>query len=282
MRKNVEKKSKQAEELSSQIKKYKTVILINLRKTSTRLLQRIRKLLKEKYNAYVKIHRKAVLQHAFKQAGLPEEVWKNIDFPGGVVLINESPYKVALLFMKNKMDTAAKPGDVAPFDIIVPAGETDLPPGPTLSQLKAAGINVKIDKGKIVVAKDSVVAKAGDVITDEKASALQTLGVKPFKVGMNVSYAYDGETVFTQEVLSLPPEDVEEGLRLAIGQALNASINAAYPTRKNIEFLLKKALKQGLNAGLNASFYSESTIKYLLQKALAQGNALKHLEGGSQ
>ncbi len=280
-RKAISEKKKAAKELAEKIKKYPNIILVNLKHTPTKLVQKLRKKLKDDKNAYVSAHRKAVLQHSFEEAGLPKEMVNAVDFPAMVILVDENPYRVNLLFMGNKLDVAAKAGDVAPFDIVVPAGETDLTPGPTLSQLKMAGIHVKIDKGKIVVDKDSVVAKAGDVITPEKAQALQVLGIKPFKVGMTVSYAYDGKTLFTQDVLNLSLEDLKAGLEEALQQSLNASINVNYPTSQNVKVLLTQAIRQGLNAGLNASYYSEATIDQLLTSAIRQANALpKGEEGG--
>ena len=41
-----------------------------------------------------------------------------------------------------------------------------MPAGPALSELKAAGLNVRIQAGKIAIAKDQVVVKKGEVIKD--------------------------------------------------------------------------------------------------------------------
>jgi large subunit ribosomal protein L10 len=62
-------------------------------------------------------------------------------------------------FEKNKTKMTAKAGDVAPNDIIVPAGNTGLPPGPAISELHDVGIRTKIDVGSVWIVNDATVVK---------------------------------------------------------------------------------------------------------------------------
>ncbi len=279
-RKAIIEKKKQVDEISNKMKAYPAIILIDLRNTPDKLLQSTRKKLKEKYKAFVKVAKLAVIKRALEKLKVPKEVYEAIDFPTAVIGIDEEPYRINQFFMQNMLDVPAKPGQVAPYDIVVPKGETDLPPGPALSQLKQAGLKVKIEKGKIVISEDSVVAKAGEIITAEKAQALQMLGIKPFKVGIRIYRAYDGKLIYSKDVLDITPEDVKEGLSIALTDALNFSINVRYPTPQNIEILLTKALMNAMNLAINGNIYSPQYIKELLLKALREANAIKSLEGG--
>ena len=76
---------------------------------------------------------------------------------------------------------AAKPGQVSPEDVSVTAGETGIQPGQTVTDLKSAGIDVQIQKGKVVIAKDKVLVKKGEVISAKIAKALHILDILPFK-----------------------------------------------------------------------------------------------------
>ena len=278
MRKAIEEKKRQVEDLLKRMEGFASVVVLNLRKTPNKLQQITKKAVKDK-GGFAKAYRKAVITRALREKGIISKE-EEVDYPAAVLLVNEHPYAINRFFMENQLEVAAKPGDVAPFDIVVPAGETDLQPGPALSQLKMAGLNVKIDKGKIVVAKDSVVAKEGETITAEKAQALQMLGIKPFKVGVNVALAYDGETRYYQEVLSITPEDVASDIEGALKDSLNASININYPTPQNIKVLITKAIREAKNAGINASYYSDYSVKDLLILAVRQANSLPKNEGG--
>jgi large subunit ribosomal protein L10 len=269
VRKNIEQKMREAEALLKEVKNYKAFMILNLRKTPALLQQRLRKALKQN-NGNMKAVRKPIITRVLKE----QNINKEIDFPAAIVLSNEHPYNIYKIIKSNQLEVAAKPNDIAPFDIVIPAGETDLQPGPALSQLKAAGLNVKIEKGKIVIAKDSVIAKKGEVITPEKAQALQMLGIKPFKVGLNVVFGYDGKSFYETEILNIDKETIKDQLLQGLKDVINASININVPTPLSVKFIFIKAIKQARNATINASIYNDTFIKDLLINAINQGNAI--------
>ena len=69
--------------------------------------------------------------------------------------MNKSPFKLNVLLAKNKIMMIARGGDIASIDIVVPAKNTGIAPGPMLTEFKEAGIPTKIDQGTIWIAKDS-------------------------------------------------------------------------------------------------------------------------------
>jgi large subunit ribosomal protein L10 len=280
-RKAITEKKEAAQKMAAEVKKREVIVLLNLSKTPDKLIQQIRKKLKDKHGAYFKIERLAVVKRALEQAGAPKPLFEDVNFPVAVIAATGiSPYEISSMFMENMLSVAAKPGDKAPFEIVVPAGETDMPPGPALTQLKQAGLSVKVEKGKIAISSDSVLAKEGAVLTQEKVQALQMLGIRPFKVGLTIWKAFDGKLLFNADVLGLRADELAEGIRTALSQGFNLSINASYPTESNIAVLLTGAIRQGKDFGTNSGAYSDGSIMAVLAKAISQGNALKSLESG--
>lgn len=271
-RKTIQEKIKEVEGTIEEMKNYKTVALLDLKKLPDALLQTLRKRIKEK-GGKVKILRKPVIKRVLESNKKLSEHTEECTRPVALILTNDSPYQLNKFFKENKKKRAAKVGDVAQSDIVVPAGDTDLPPGPALSELKAGGVNVAIKGGKIVVNKDSTIAKAGEAITGPKAKALTTLGVMPFDVMANMIFGFDGTYVYATEVLSLG-DTVNEDLATCLSQALNFSMNAGYPTGQNAELLIGDAIRQSVNVALNAGIYSSSSIEQLLTSAMRQGAAL--------
>ena len=49
---------------------------------------------------------------------------------------NLNPFKLNLTFDKNKIFLPAKGGDIAPNELVIPAGNTGINPGPVLSEFK--------------------------------------------------------------------------------------------------------------------------------------------------
>lgn len=274
-RPNVKKKAKEVEEVLAEMKKYKTAALLLLEKLPDSLFQMLRKKITSE-GGKVKMLRKAVVTRVLQANPKLAAKVEYANKPTAIILTNKSPYELNKIFKQNVKKRAAKIDEIAPFEIVVPEGETDLPPGPALSELKSAGINAQIKAGKIVVAKDSVIAKAGEKITAQKAKALQTLGIKPFTITATLLFAYDGEYVYDKTLLDID-DTLQMDLINAEQNAFNLSVNAGYPTERNINLILDEAYRQGINFAVNSKTYNSVTIEMEILNALRQSGAIEKL-----
>ena len=184
---------------------------------------------------------------------------------------------MALALERFKVKVVPGPGDVATNDIVVPAGNTGLPPGPIISMLNAVGIPTRIESGSVWVARDTLVARKGDVISPELAYVLSRLELKVLELGITLKAAYMDGTVVPGEELKLDVEGIREAISEAYQAAFNLSLNASYPTRENIGLLVQIAHMRALSLALEAGVPSKDTIGLLLAKAEAQAAALARL-----
>ena len=99
---------------------------------------------------------------ALKRAGLQnaDEFVSKLTGQNALIFTNMSPFKLYLVLEKSKVNLPARAGDVASDDIVVPAGNTGIPPGPVLSEFKEANVQTRIESGSIYVSRDSVVASS--------------------------------------------------------------------------------------------------------------------------
>jgi len=264
-------KKQKVEEVSKAAGKYPVVALLNIRNLPDRILQSSKKKLRG--SAEFAVAKNSVIIRALDKSG-KGSLSQHIDFPTSLVFTSLTPYSLFKFFKDNKAKVAAKPGMIAPFDIIVPEGETDLMPGPALSELKGAGINAQIKAGKIVIAKDSVVAKKGAKISDNVCKALQKLSILPFEAKVNMVAAYDGKFTFTASLLDIDEEQLHADVLQALSQSFNVSFNASFPTSQNIDALLQNAFSQGRNMAINGGVYSVSSTELLLTRAVMLGSTL--------
>ena len=267
----IELKKQKVTELTSVSKKFPVVALLNIRNLPDRILQSSKKKLRG--SAEFAVAKNSVIIRALDKSG-KGALSEHLDFPTALVFTSLTPYNLFKFFKDNKVKVAAKPGQMAPFDIVVPEGETDLMPGPALSELKGAGINAQIKAGKIIVAKDSVVAKKGAKITDAVCKALQKLNILPFEAMVNMVAAYDGKFTFTSSVLDIDEAQLHTDLQACLSQAFNVSYNASFPTSQNIEALLSNAFSQGRNMAINGHIYSDASTELLLVQAVLLGSTL--------
>jgi large subunit ribosomal protein L10 len=237
-----EEKLKAVEELKNQIEQSSIVGILDMFKLPSRQFQEIQKKIRGK--AVIKMTKKTILKFAIKNSGKPNihEVEKIIPQQPAIVFTQEDPFKFYLLISKMKSPTSAKDGDVAPSDILVSAGPTNLLPGPAISELTRAGIPAGVEEGKIAVKKDTVVAKKGDKISKQLAAALRKLNIEPIEVGLNIVAIHYNGMIYKKDALEFvnvfPIKLVE-----AFNQALNLSVAICYPTKENIKYLLAKAYR---------------------------------------
>jgi large subunit ribosomal protein L10 len=196
--------------------------------------------------------RHTLLKRALEQ-GKPEAKELEPFFGNGTVLLmSDLPaFKLFALLKKTRSKAFAKPGQIAPNDILVQAGDTTLPPGPVLTELKNAGIQAKIQGPKVVIAKDAVVVKKGAAITPVVAGVLAKLGIEPVEVGVQVNAVWDNGTMYKGGDL-----DVDEEAYMA-------------------DFV--KAIQQAINLAVYAEIYSEQTTPAILAKAVREGKAIQAL-----
>jgi large subunit ribosomal protein L10 len=263
--------------LAERIKKFRVIAVADIRNYPDRHLQAIRKKLRGK--AEMIVAKNSLISRALEKAGKGAELSSILTGPTALILTDMNPFQLHRLVKQSKGKAAAKPGQVAPYDIVVPAGETSLPPGPVLSELKQGGVNAQIKGGKVVIATDSVVAKAGQKITDAASKALQKLGVEPFDVMLNILAAWEDRLVYKKDVLDVDEQKLLDDLRRGASEALNLSLSASYPTKQNIQLMLQKAFINSRSLALNANIYEKEVIDVILAKANAQANALKNKVG---
>lgn len=257
----------QVEEILNISKKYPTLVLINLRKVPAQLQKQIR----SKIPGFKRVVKKTVANRVLKGLGSNY----SIDYPVMLILTELTPYRVERVLREETLPVAAKPGQVADRDIIVEETETNLPPGPSLSVLKQAGLDARVDKGKIKIAKTSVLVKVGQTITQSHVQALQLLGIKPFTVRATISYAFDRSTEFYPQVFEIDSERVYQNILSSLSHGTNLAVNAGYPNSSSMEMIVIEALNQAINLSTNSNYYSPMSIGNIIYKNILIANNIK-------
>jgi large subunit ribosomal protein L10 len=260
-------KAEEVKEITSLISQYKALGIASLQKVRAAQLQQLRKKLEKSANFRVIKNSliKRVVSDA-KDKGLAN-LEEYLTGPNIFLFTNLNPFKLALLLEKSRVTTTARARDVAAFDVTVPAGNTGLPPGPIISQFTAVGLRTRIEAGSVWVARDTLVAKKGDMITAQLASMLSKLGIKPVEVGLSLRVVYDDGLILTGEELKLDLDEFRRSVEEAHNIAFNLSLKAAYPLPDNILFLLRMGQQEAYSLALNAGIPTPNTVADLLRKA---------------
>jgi len=181
-----------------------------------------------------------------------------------------APHSLVLLLDKNKVRVPAKAGDMATGEILIPAGNTGLAPGPVISEFGEAKVPTKIESGSIWVAKDTIVARKGDSISPKLASVLSKLGIKPMELGLSLVAAYDDGAIFEEKDLKLDLGEYRANFRQAASEAFNLAVNSSYMLPETAPQILGKSYRQALSLAIRAEYPAEETISQIIRDAYVQ------------
>lgn len=268
------RKAQMYQQLQELPKKYKVIALIKMKKVRSTQILPLRKILKEDVE-FVSIKDK-VAQKAFENLDIPgiKEIAKELTEQCMFMFTNMSPFKLNVLLAKNKIMMAARGGDIASVDILVPAKNTGIAPGPMLTEFKEAGIPTKIDQGTIWIAKDSTPVLKGQAINEKLASILGKLDIKPVEAGISLYSALEEGTTYAADELVIDVEKIRNEFAQAHQEAISLSIEAAYVTPDNITQILSKAVQSARSVSIESGFMTDETKEQILQKANAQAKSL--------
>ncbi|MCW4034584.1 MAG: 50S ribosomal protein L10 [Candidatus Bathyarchaeota archaeon] len=261
-------KADEVKEIEGILSQYNSVGIASLEKVRAAQLQRLKKKLDE--SAYLRVIKnsliKRALANATDKAGI-EKLEQYLTGPNLFVFTNLNPFKLSILLDKSKVKATARAGDVAAFDVTVPAGNTGLPPGPIISQFTACGLRTRIESGSVYVAKDTTVVKEGEEISAQLGSLLAKLGIKPVEVGLSLKLIYDDGAILTEDDLTIDLVGFKRSVEEAHQFAFNLSVEAAFPMAENIELLLNKAHQESYSLALAAGIMTPETVADLIRKA---------------
>ena len=268
-------KAAQVDEIKKLLDEYSGLGVANLQKVRAAQLQEMKKKLKDVAN--VRVLKNTLMKRAVAEYKNKPDMDKLEPLLNGsniFLFTNLNPFKLSLLLEKGRVKATAKAGDVAAMDVIVPAGNTGLPPGPVISQLGSVGLPTRIEGGSVWINKDTMVAKKGDIINARLASVLSKMNIKPVEVGLILRAVYEEGLIITHEQLHIDVNGFRKSLVEALSNALNLSLNAGYPSSGTISLFLQTAQRRAFNLALNAGIPTKETVGDLLRKAHAEASSL--------
>ena len=263
-------KKEEVASLKELIASHEVVGMANLLDIPAPQLQKMRRTLKD--SAVLKMSRKTFMSLALNSSNKEniEALEGYMEGQPAMIFTNMNPFKLYKILESSKTAAPAKAGSIAPEDIVVPKGDTAFKPGPILGELQKIGIPAKIEKGKIVITSDKTIVAAGESIPRDVASILTRLEIFPLEVGIDLRAAYEDQTVYTSDLLTIDDEQTITDIQQAFTRALNLSVNAVIFNEVSVPVLLQKAATLSLNLALNAEILTSKTTDLLIAKAYAQ------------
>jgi large subunit ribosomal protein L10 len=269
-----EKKISTVDKISKLSNKYPVIVVTQLSKVRSAQLMAVRKVLRG--NAEIVVVKNKLAKLALKKAGIKnaDELLKHFTGQNALLFSNLDPFKLFLLLEKNRVSLAARAGDIAPVDIVVPAGNTGQPAGPVLSEFREAGIPTKIESGSIWIVKDSVAAKAGTQISPKLASLLSKLGIKPIRAGLSITLAYENGLIYAADAVAIDLEKYRESLLSGFASSRALAVYIGYVTKDTAPEIIAKAYREAMALAVEVGEITSESAPAIFGKAEAEAGAL--------
>lgn len=237
-----EAKKKKVKELAEQMKR-KTVMVISIKGLPSAQFQDIKKKIRNK--AKIQVVKKSLVNFALNQSGIKElrDLIPHVDDSTAMLFSDEDTFVISGILADEKSPAKAKTGQIAPCDIEVKAGPTELIPGPDISALSAVGLVPKVENGKIAIMQDKIIAKEGDKITDALASIMAKLDIIPFEVGIKPVAAFMDGKVYAN--IEIDKEASLTELEESFGRAIAFAVEIGIMNNSTIDFIIGRAGIEG-------------------------------------
>ncbi len=256
-----ESKKKIVKDLANLMKK-KSIVVVSIKNLPSAQFQEIKK--KIRSMAVIQVAKKNLIDFALDHSGVKElhALVPYVQDSTALLFSDSDAFEISAFLSENKTPARAKEGQIAPENIIVKAGGTDLVPGPDITALSAVGLRPQVKEGKIHIMLDSVLCKKDEVITSAKASILAKLGISPFKVGLEPIAAFMDGKVYAD--VKVDKEVMIKELENFYAKGIAFAVSLNYFTKESLPFILGKAAAH------------ESAISALIKTESANANVVEN------
>ncbi len=273
-----EEKLKAIADITQLCETYKTVGLVKMVKIGSSKIAALRAKLRG--TAIIRMAKKSVIGRALEKVnGKPGIATMMERFtaktgPSALVFTNLPAIKIRKMFDDNKAKARAKIGEVMGNDVVVPAGNTKLPPGPAITELQAVGLATRMQDGTIWVTKDCVVVKAGQTVDSKIAGVLTKLNIEPVEVLIDLYVAYENGEILDKDMLKIDVDKFKGMFLAAQSNALKLSIEAGIVSPQNAKIVIQRAFSKAKALAMKLPIVIPELMKDYLAKAQAEALAL--------
>jgi large subunit ribosomal protein L10 len=235
-----EVKKAKVKELAALMKK-KTVMVISIKGLPSAQFQDIKKKLRSR--AKIQVVKKSLVNFALDHSGVKElhDLVPYVDDSTAMLFSDSDAFEISGILANEKSPAKAKAGQIAPFDIEVKAGPTELLPGPDISALSAVGLAPKVENGKIAIMQDKVILQEGKEVTEAVASIMAKLDIIPFEVGVEPVAAFDNDERRVYGDIKIDIEGMVQTLEYDYGRAFAFAVEMGVVNDQTLDTILGKA-----------------------------------------
>ncbi len=273
------KKEKVVGALIRLLDSHPVVAVVNLESLGSSQLQRLR--LNLGSDVKIIMTKKTVIRHAIgsvkgRLKGA-EQLLGSLKGMPALLFTSQNPFRLGSLLQKSKSKAPAKPGQTAPYDIVIPAGPTSFTPGPIISELASVGLKAGVEGGKIVIKQPATVVREGEKIKPKVAEMLAKFSIQPMEIGLNLVSALENGMLYDGKVLSVDPATYVAELVTAASEAKSLAVEVGFPAPESIVLLIALSSRQARRIAKESGIVIPELAEEIIGKAGLEAQAIESL-----
>jgi len=260
----------EVDNLVNLFKQYKNIAVIDVAHLNDKQIQETRKILRGK--AIIRMSKKNLQIRAieqFKKEAKNEnldELANSIPGQSALCFTTMDIFELKKIFNENEYWVPAKPDEITPVDIWVPAGDTGLPTGQVISELNMIlRLPTRIQNDTIWIKEDTRTHGAGDFVDVKQAAVLKKLGITPIESLIKIHFAWSEGEIIPRDILYIDTEQFKRDITKAYREALGVLFEMPFYVDEMSDEYIRKAISEANT--LNAMIFGEG-IQVTAEKEL--------------
>ena len=258
-------------------KKYKNIIIADVKDISTDKIQKIRHEIISLGETETLCGKTTVIQkslHDMKEAAkgdLPKhlpikELEDFIEAMPGIHLLliftNRDIAEIASITGKYVIEKQAKPGQISPVEIIIPAGPTGMDSS-QIDYFQALKIPTKVMRNQLEITTATKILTVGQKITLSEINLMKKFNIKPYKHQMKIKKLLLNGKLYGEEILKVTDDYMKTKLEHGIKNILGFSLAAHVPTQASAPHVISNAFRNicALSLGTNVIIDATKNMK---------------------
>ena len=257
------------------IKKFKNIIVSDVKDISTDKIQKIRHEIVSLKETETLCGKTTVIQKAINDMiekkelpkHVPEDKLKELSeaMPGIHLLLiftNKDLGDISAITGKYVIEKQAKPGQISPVEIIIPAGPTGMDSS-QIDYFQALKIPTKVMRNQLEITSATKILVPGQKITLSEINLMKKFNIRPYKHNMKIKKVLLNGQVYGEEILKVTDDYMKAKLEQGIKNVLGFSLGAHIPTEAAAPHIVANAFRNicALSLGTNVLIDATKNMK---------------------
>ena len=248
-------------------KKYKNIVIADVKDISTDKIQKIRHeiislgqtetlcgkttVIQKSLNEMVEASKGDLPKHLPKKA-LDEFVEAMPGLHLLLIFTNKDIAEISNITAKYVIEKQAKPGQLSPVEVIIPAGPTGMDSS-QIDYFQALKIPTKVSRNQLEITTATKILHVGQKITLSEINLMKKFNIKPYRHQMKIKKLLLNGKCYGEEILKVTDDYMKSKLEQGVKNILGFSLASHVPTPASAPHIISNAFRNicALSLGTN-------------------------------